>query len=114
MLHIKRQFLNFLALMIINHRDFHRGIDMMLIDTDFTDGIDSNNLMTFFREIDDQLKINSCQLIITLREDRGFVIDKDSDSNWITKILTDDDGGYFFKKNLQKLRTNDLGKNKVH
>lgn len=101
-------------LMIINHRDFHRGIDMMLIDTDFTDGIDSNNLMTFFREIDDQLKINSCQLIITLREDRGFVIDKDSDSNWITKILTDDDGGYLFKKNLQKLRTNDLGKNKVH
>lgn len=89
-------------ILITNNKLFDRNMDMLIVDTDFTDGIDSNNLMRFFYSVEDELVENNCQLIFTLRDDRSISILESTRKEWIRKVLTDEDDGYLFKKGLIK------------
>ncbi|MFL2076074.1 DUF2326 domain-containing protein [Marinilactibacillus psychrotolerans] len=89
-------------ILIINNKLFERNMDMLIVDTDFTDGIDSNNLIRFFYSVENELIENNCQLIFTLRDDRSVSIQESAKKEWIRRILTDEDDGYLFKKGLIK------------
>lgn len=87
--------------MIINHDNFNRNMDMLLIDTDFTDGIDSANLYNFLKSIDQRLKDSNCQVIFTMRDDRSVEMSNLSEKSWIRRILTDADDGYLFEPRIE-------------
>lgn len=91
-------------LLIINHTQFDRNMDMMFIDTDFTDGIDSTNLFSFFYTVSEELLQQNCQVIVTLKDDMGVTTEEIIDSGWVSVVLSDTPEGYLFKEKLKKLK----------
>ncbi|MGM0213206.1 DUF2326 domain-containing protein [Enterococcus sp. AZ109] len=91
-------------LLLLNHGSLQRNIDFLILDTDVTDGIDSNNIYRLLKYMHPILVNTDCQLILTLKDDRDITFDSDDDKFWIKKRLYDGPGGYLFKKKLSKKR----------
>lgn len=91
-------------LLILNHSFLSRNIDFMILDTDVTDGIDSNNIYRLLNYVQGSLLQNNCQLILTMKDDRDISFDTKENKHWIKKILFDDTEGYLFKEKLTKRR----------
>lgn len=87
-------------LLFLNHSKFARKIDFLILDTDVTDGIDSNNIYRLLEYIHPILENRDCQLILTLKDDRDISFESDSTEGWIKRKLFDGPGGYLFKEQL--------------
>ncbi|EAC8232425.1 hypothetical protein ART14_01745, partial [Listeria monocytogenes] len=87
-----------------NHSLLNRNIDFMILDTDVTDGIDSNNIHRLLNYMHDFLLQSNCQLILTMKDDRDISLYTEENKNWIKKVLFDDVEGYLFKEKLKKRR----------
>lgn len=94
----------YLFLLELNNVEFKRNIDFLILDTDITDGIDSNNIYRFLEFADSKLKKFNGQLIMTMKDDRDIPFDTIENKNWIRKKLFDSPGGYLFKEQLSKKR----------
>ncbi|MEN2361243.1 DUF2326 domain-containing protein [Levilactobacillus brevis] len=88
-------------LLITNHNRFNRQMDMMLVDTDFTDSIDSLNLYSLLEIMENNLVQEDCQMIFTLRDDMGMTIEDLENHGWVIKTLSDAHDGYLFKEKLE-------------
>ena len=93
----------YVFLLILNRTKLNRNIDFIILDTDITDGVDSNNLFDLFDSVDSYSReINPIQLITTLRADRDVNIDELEKKDWIKYKLSDAPDGFLFKKDLKK------------
>lgn len=91
----------YIFILLINKICFKRSIDFLILDTDITDGIDSNNLFDLLKITDRLFKKHNLQLILTLRNDRKINWDYIESKKWIKYRLSDTDNGYLFKKDLK-------------
>lgn len=91
-------------ILLLNHKKFSRKINFLILDTDPTDGIDSNNIYRLLEYMHPILKANNCQLILTLKDDRDISFETDEEKKWIKRKLYDGPGGYLFKEKLTKRR----------
>lgn len=91
-------------LLLLNHGKLERKIDFLILDTDVTDGIDSNNIYRLLEYMHPILEKRNCQLILTLKDDRDISFEKDDTKKWIKRKLFDGPDGYLFKEKLVKTR----------
>jgi len=91
----------YIFILLLNNICFERNIDFLILDTDITDGIDSNNLFDLLKLTDRLFKKHNLQLILTLRNDRILDWNYIENKKWIKHRLSDTDDGYLFKENLK-------------
>ena len=91
----------YIFILLLNKVYLKRNIDFLILDTDITDGIDSNNLFDLLKITDRLFKKHDLQLILTLRNDRNINWDYIENKKWIKYRLSDKGDGYLFKKDLK-------------
>ncbi|UED78406.1 DUF2326 domain-containing protein [Lysinibacillus sp. CD3-6] len=91
----------YIFILLFNNICLQRKIDFLILDTDITDGIDSNNLFALLKITDRLFKKHGLQIILTLRNDRNLDWNYINNKKWIKHRLSDTDEGYLFKPNLK-------------
>lgn len=91
----------YIFILLLNKIYLGRNIDFLILDTDITDGIDSDNLFDLLKITDRLFKKHNLQLILTLRNDRNLNWDYIKSKKWIKHTLSDSDNNYLFKPNLK-------------